>query len=824
MRTASAPYPRDRWVAALTLVMILSSAITIKDDAAAKLPPATAQSRGANTRSRLAAVVNDMSRRATQVSQARLLEAYGKLPLSFEINQGQMDPRVKFLSRGSGYSLFLTSNEAVLTLHKGSPRLRVASRHAGRRLLISRVQGATFRPAPAEQHGPETTAAVLRMRLVGANARARVTGLEELPGKSNYFIGNDPRKWRTNVPNYARVKYANVYPGVDLVYYGNQRQLEYDFVVQTGADPRQIGLAVKSQDANNRQPALRTDSNGDLVVRTDAGEVRFQKPIVYQPAIDDGALGKGTARRARHLVDGRYFLNGDCVTFEVAGYDRTRPLVIDPTLAYSTFLGGSRPDFGAGITVNAAGNAYVTGSTFSVDFPTTAGAFQTNMKGDVDAFVSKLNAAGSALVYSTYLGGPATHGTDIAVDTSGNTFVTGYTASSTFPTTPRAFQTTIGGAGYYDVFVSKLNATGSALAHSTYLGGSFNDVGFGIAVDSSGNAYVTGYTGTYTSSSNFPTTSDAFQTTFGGRFTSGYGDAFVSKLNAAGSALIYSTFLGGPDDDFGNGITLDAFGNAYVTGSTGRFFPTTPGAFQPTDPAGAGLCYNGGAPCSEAFVSKLNAAGSALVYSSYLGGSKPGSGASVAVDRSGNAYVTGGTDSADFPITAGAFQTTFGGSGLQGIGDGFVSKLNAAGSALVYSTFLGGSGDDSGTRIGVDTFNNAYVTGATYSRDFPLPQMRWYRTIVRVVAIVPPFLAIDTTGSALLYSTYLGGSVDAYGNSLVVDMSGHAYLTGSTQSTDFPITPGAFQTTLARGDFDAYITKFNFATGVPFSICRQSDD
>jgi hypothetical protein len=268
--------------------MILSSAITIKDDAAAKLPPPAAQSRSANAPSRPAALANNSPRRTPQASQARLLGAYGKLPLSFEINQGQTDPRVKFLSRGSGYVLFLTSDEAVLTLHKGSPRSRVASRQASRRLLISPLQRATFRPAPAEHHGPKTTDAVLRMRLVGANAGAKVTGLEELAGKSNYFIGNDPKKWRTNLPNYARVRYANVYPGVDLVYYGNQRELEYDFVVQPGADPRQIALDLRADGVSppegERRSSLHIDPSGDLAVSTDGGAVVFYKPDMARGA------------------------------------------------------------------------------------------------------------------------------------------------------------------------------------------------------------------------------------------------------------------------------------------------------------------------------------------------------------------------------------------------------------------------------------------------------------------------------------------------------------------------------------------------------------
>jgi hypothetical protein len=617
-------------------------------------------------------------------AQARILDSYGKLPLSFEANQGQTDARVKFLSRGSGYTLFLTSDEAVFSL-RGSEANTNASG-------VSRQ----LRPSPAVP----TTNAVLRMKLHNANRAAKVTGTDQLPGKSNYFIGNDPKKWRSNVPTYAKVKYEGVYSGVDLVYYGNQRQLEYDFIVAPGADPRRIQFDVGAALVTARQGhpqgvPLRIDGNGDLVVATGDGEVRFHRPVVYQPTTDHG-------QRTTDVVEGKYVLTGAHeVRFQVAAYDRSKPLVIDPTLAYSTYLGGSNLDSGEGIAVDASGNAYVTGETWSTDFPTTSGAFQTTFGGGpvgepTDAFVSKLNAAGSALLYSTYLGGSGgDFGFGIAVDSSGNAYVTGSTDSSNFPTTSGAFQTIFGG-GFADAFVSKLNAAGSALLYSTYLGGNDQEIGYGIAVDASGNGYVAGRT----ASSNFPTSAGAFQTTIGG----GY-DAFVSKLNAAGSALLYSTYLGGGGYDDAIGIAVDAFGGAYVTGGTSSSnFPTTPGAFQAT--------YGGGE--YDAYVSELNAGGSALLYSTYLGGNDFDYGVGIAVDALGNAYVAGETWSTDFPTTSGAFQTTYGGEE-----DAFVSKLNAAGSALLYSTYLGGSGIDAGHSIAVGSGGSAYVTGWTTSSNFP---------------------------------------------------------------------------------------------------------
>jgi hypothetical protein len=481
-------------------------------------------------------------------AQPRLAEAYGKLPLSFEINKGQADSQVKFLSRGSGYSLFLTGNEAVLALrkpgvrsqdsgfrrhkpggpdfgaaHRGSADLafrsaafpgllrspaaelethsRTADPNTGSALQGLLGSAASFQfpvsnlQTPATNDEPRTTDALLRMKLVGANPNPKIVGTDELPGKSNYFIGNDPKKWRTNVSNYAKVKYANVYPGVDLAYYGNQGKLEYDFVVQPGADPRAITLDLETDQSKIKSQKSKIDKNGDLVVGTDGSEIIFHKPVVYQPATYNQPRTENQEPRTtnKELVEGKYVVKGDKVSFEVASYDKRRPLVIDPVLAYSTYLGGSSDDQGYGIAVDASGNVYVMGSTFSSDFPITAGAFQTTFEGVDDTFVTKLNAAGSALVYSTYLGAGAvgakvgSASNRIAVDSFGNAYVTGYTRSPNFPTTPGAFQTTFGG-GYGDAFVSKLNAAGSALLYSTYLGGSGEDGGSGIAIDASGNA------------------------------------------------------------------------------------------------------------------------------------------------------------------------------------------------------------------------------------------------------------------------------------------------------------------------------------------------
>ena len=626
-------------------------------------------------------------------AQPRLAESYGKLPLSFEVNKGQTDSRVKFVSRGSGYSLFLTGNEAVLSLRKSNSNGKrqrangvAQGSHSNPAVLPGLFAGpeahengaafpAYFRTptaeftdsAPAndcrgkdlekpqglkgEPCATQATDALLRMKLVGANSNPKIVGTDELPGKSNYFIGNDPKKWRTNVPNYAKVKYANVYPGVDLVYYGNQGQLEYDFVVQPGADLRQIALdvgagLVPAQGGHPQGVPLQIDGKGDLVVGTDGGEVIFHKPVVYQPATYNEL--RTTNGGGRDLVEGQYVLRGDNrIAFRLSDYDRRRPVVIDPALAYSTYLGGGDADAGLRIAIDVWGNAYVTGSTDSSDFPTTPGAIQ-----------------------STYAGGSCPQARAPVV---------------------------LPGLGCGDAFVSKLNSTGSALIYSSYLGGTGGDQGIGLAVDASGNAYVVGMTG----SSDFPTTPGVFQTTYAGGSCPGgnCGDAFVSKLNPTGSALLYSTYLGGSSNDGCSSIAVDASGNAYVTGwTTSEDFPTTPGAFQGVNSV-RGL----------AFVSKLNAVGSALVYSTALGPGCCGTaGTGIAVDALGNAYVTGTTGTVGgFPTTAGAFQTTFGGFP----NDAFVTEFNADGSALIYSTYLGGGGDDEGAGIALDASGNAYVTG-----------------------------------------------------------------------------------------------------------------
>jgi len=688
--------------------------------------------------------------------QIHLARAYAALPLRFEVNSGQTDPRVRFLARGAGYTLFLTPAEATLALAAPFPTRVPAS--AGSTTPTTRAQ-----------------AAVLRLRLDGANPRARVAGQDRLPGVSNYLSGRDPRRWQTGVHAYARVTYHNVLPGIDQVYYSWGGRLEYDFVLTPGADPRSIRMTV---DGAGRP---RLDARGGLEFQLPGGILREARPVAYQ---QDG--------RVRQAVSARYVISGQGVSVGVGGYDRSRALTIDPALAYATYLGGSGTDDGSGIAVDSAGDAYVTGTTSSTDFP-TQGPEQGSNRGVDTVFVSKLNPTGSALLYSTYLGGSGGDaGYAVAVDGAGDAYVTGSTNSTDFPVTAGAPQgTKSGGNGNQDAFVAELNPTGDKLLYGTYLGGSANDAGQGIAVDSADAVYVTGYT----YASDFPTTTGAYATTYGGGE-----DAFVTKIITTSAKLAYSTYLGGSDYDVGAAIAVDGTGDAYVTGGTGSSdFPTRSALF-PTNTSGDG----------KAFVTELNPNGSGLLYSTYLGGTAFNQGAGIAVDGAGDTYVTGYTSSTDFPTTSGAYAASAP-SGASGTYDAFVAKLNAGGGALGYSTYLGGTNDDRGAAIAVDGAGDAYVTGSTASTDFPTTTGAGATTYGGGAA--DAFLTtLNAAGSALTYSTYLGGAGEDYGYAVAVDCAGSAYVTGQTSSANRIATTGAYSTTYGGGTSDAFVAKIGQAS------------
>jgi subtilase family serine protease len=689
---------------------------------------------------------------------SRVREAYERMPLRFEGNQGQTDASVKYVSRGSGYALFLLPTEAVLGLNP-TPAKPVAAEPAGR-LGIA---------LPVEPKPPT----VVRMKFVGGNENPEIRALDPLPGKSHYFVGSDRNQWRTDVPAFARVEYRDVYPGVSVVFYGNQRQLEYDFIVSPGADPGSIRLAFEGIDG------VGLDGAGNLVLRTRDGEIVQKAPVVYQEI-----------NGVRAPVAGRYVLLGKepgkagsgehRVGFQLASYDARRPLVIDPVLSYATYFGGSSTDVAYGIAVDADGNIYVTGYANSTNFP-LKNALQSVSGGGSDAYVTKLSADGGSIIYSTFLGGNgAETGIGIAVDGGGNAHVVGYTNSTNFPLV-NAYQS--GNAGDFDVFVTKLNATGSSLVYSTYLGGSAADVGYGIAVDAAGSAYITGYT----NSINFPV-KNAYQSG-----SAGGSDVFVTKISPDGLTLGYSTYLGGNSADAGVGIALDGGGNAYVAGYTNSTnYPTK----YPVQTANAGG--------SDAFVTKVNPTGSALVYSTYLGGTSTDAAYALAVDGTGNAYVTGYTNSTNFPVLS-AFQTTSGGGS-----DVFVTKIGASGSSLVYSTYLGGSLADVAYGIAVDGAGSAYVTGYTNSTNYPTK----YPVQTANAGGSDGFVTkLGPTGSTLVYSTYLGGSGADTGRGVALTKSADAWIAGTTNSTNLPLV-GAFQSGNAGG-YDVFLAMLsNFAFSV----------
>jgi len=682
---------------------------------------------------------------------ARWNSVYARLPLSFEANLGQADPQVKFLSRGRGYAFLLSRDGAAMKL-----------RSAARR------QGGRGDPAKSD---------VLRMELVGANPQ-KVSGIDELPGKSNYFIGNDPARWRTGVANYARVRYQSVFPGVDLVYYGNQGQLEYDFVVTPGADPGAIRMTLDTV-GMGPGPGLCVDGNGDLVVKMNGGQVRFQKPTVYQMA----PSAEPTLGGARRSIDGRFRLTGRRVTFAIGSYDHRLPLVIDPSLTYSTYLGGTDNDIANAIAIDSSGNAYLTGQTYSTNFPTQnpeqpAGCPTCSSTGKSDAFVSKINSSGSALTYSTYIGGSfADAGFAIAVDSAGNAYVTGQTDSTDFPN-KGGFQTTGDNSG--EAFVLELDSAGSSLVYSSYLGGTGTDFGTGIAVDSSGNAYVVGTT----YASNFPT-ANAYQST-----NKGGSDAFVTKVEAGGAKILDSTYLGGSSNDSGNAIRVDSSGNAYVTGETlSNNFPTA-SAFQAS--------YGGQ---GDAFVTKLAipiSGNMSLGFSTYLGGTTADQAFGIALDGSNNVYITGVTTSTDFP-TKGPFQGALSGGTGQ---DAFVSKLSSSGSSLIYSTYLGGAGSDTAHSVAVDSSGLAHVAGFTTSSNFPTanPIQGTYN------GNTDAFLTrLSPSGCGLAFSTFLGGKSTDEVLGVRADSGGASYLTGYTASNDFPVQ-SPFQGS-THGNDDAFLAK-----------------
>ncbi|HTW57142.1 MAG TPA: SBBP repeat-containing protein [Terriglobales bacterium] len=689
-----------------------------------------------------------------QPSSASTVSAdrYLNLPLSFEANQGQADGEVRFLSRGDGHSFFLTPSEAVLTFSRDS----------------------------------NGNAAVLKMRLEGANPNAQIHGVDPLPGRSNYFVGSDSSRWRTDVPTYAKVAYHNLYPGIDLVYYGNQKQLEYDFVVSPAADAGQIRLSIAGAQK------LTVDEHGNLVLHSADGEVQLLAPRVYQEV-------GGT----KQPIAGRWKLEGShAAGFRLGRYNHNQQLVIDPVLMYSSFLGGSQKNAINRIAIDAAGNAYVAGYTVSGDFPAAPTPQTMTFGGGAasrGAFVAKIDPTGSTLLYSTYLSGSGggEAATGLAVDASGNVYLAGNTNSTDFPTynpfqSACATHTQAGACS--TAFLTKISPTGDSLVFSTYLGGSGGESASGLTVDAAGSVYVTGIT----SSLDFPVTTGAAQSKCGGACQQ---SAFVAKFAPSGQSLSYATYLGGSGLDTAADIAVDGAGGAYIAGqTTSSDFPlVTP--FQKScapDPASTS-----GACIATAFVTKLKADGSTIVYSTFLAGSLGSQAAAIAVDSLGSAYVTGSTQSSDFPVVQ-PFQKSCGmaKSSSQCSVDAFVTKLAPSGKTLVYSTYLGGSGSDQASAIVVDSAGHATVAGTTESADFP--------TVAAVQSKLKgtndAFVArLNAAGSALTFSTYHGGSATESGNSVAIDAKGNIYVAGATSSTDFP-TQHPFQSSCTGTCASAFVS------------------
>ncbi|HEV8144853.1 MAG TPA: SBBP repeat-containing protein [Bryobacteraceae bacterium] len=596
------------------------------------------------------------------------------------------------------------------------------------------ANAATFRV-----HGAE-----VRVRFAGANPMVAIEAGEPLAARVNLFLGGDPRHWKPDLPTYHKILYRGLYPGIDMTYAASAQRLKSEFLVAPGADPEVIRLEYSGAER------LSIDANGDLVVRGSKVELREEAPELYQ------RIG-GKKRR----VEGRYLLiDAHTIGFSIGPYDPTRELVIDPVISYCTFLGGSAISAVTGVALDSAGNLYVAGWTEALDFP-IAGAVQVSNQGGVDVFVAKLNAAGTALIYATYLGGRGDdRAAGIAVNSAGEAYVTGATASTNFPLVAAARSTNLGGK---EAFALKLNATGNTLIFSTFLGGANFDAGTAIAVDSAGNAYIAGDT----QSADFFTSATAAQKIYGGAM-----DAFVTKLTSAG-VISFSTFLGGAASEHAGGIAVDSSQNVYVAGGTlSTNFPVV----------SAVQASSGGS--QDAFVTKIRTDGGAFLYSTYLGGSggaqgNPEQANAIAVDAAGNAYVAGVTNSSNFPVTTGAFQTVFG-----GVQDAFVAKLNPAGSGLVYSSYLGGTSFDWGNAIAVDSGGNAFIAGYTSSASFPAvaPVQSSFR------GLYDAFISkINAAGNALTFSTLYGGTGADTASALAIDPSGNMFVGGQTSSLDLTL-------------------------------------
>ncbi len=708
---------------------------------------------------------------AASAAVPQLSPSFGNLPLAFEPNEGQTDPEVRFLARGPGYTLFATDDGAVVRLARAAPTDELDG-------------GRSDAAAPA----------VLRMRFEGAQAPSAATALDPLPGVSHYYVGNDPAKWRTDVPQYRRARLTGVYPGIDVVYYGTNGQLEYDFVIAPGADPRSI---VMSFDGARRVALAET---GDLRLELAEATLTLRRPLAYQEVAG-----------ARREVSSRYRLDdGGRVGFELGPHDPTLPLVVDPVLVYSSFFGGIDGDEVVGVGADSVGNLFLAGRTQSVDFPRPGDTFA----GINATFVAKISAAGNTLLYSTLIDGRGLDSaTGFAVLPGGSAFVAGETQSDDFPTTALAFQRELDpgfpfpfGVDGSDAFVVRLSPQG-ALSYSTYLGGERVDLAQAVAVDTAGRAYVGGFSFSH----GFPLRGE-----LDGNVGVAFSDAFLSVLSADGRSLVYSTFLGGGDIEEVLGVAVDSAGNAYVVGETeSTDFPVKSACnvcplFQSTNQGG-----------QDGFLTKINPAATgpaSLVYSTYVGGGGTDSAHAVALDASGFAYVVGTTGSTTFPLQAppgGAIPDS-----LNAGVDAFLAKLDPNASTLVFSTFLGGSSSESGLDVAVDGAGNAYLVGQTTSTNLP-------RRLPLDATLGGPsdgYMAkIDTLTGRLLWSTYFGGADDDVATGVALDPGGNVYLGGTTFSGGTFPRKSAVQPTFGGSPSDGFVAKIATTSADTIGVFRPSE-
>jgi hypothetical protein len=713
-----------------------------------------------------------------------------RTPMMFERNVGQVNPQWKYFARGAGYSVLLGSSHVVqlqIKSYKAGCELgrlqRKIEDQGNPRTNIPRVSLAGDKRAVGRTACSAEPLPSVRLALTGSDRYEQPEGRQELASYSNYLIGRDPRGWHGHVKQFAEVWYPTIYPGIDLAFYGHNGQLEFDFVVSPHADARQIAFTISGVPARTR---LRENTNGDLVIPVGEKELVLRKPLVYEGKrclSEKRAKTSAQGPPCQDLKGGKFRVQHQKasnvrVSFVLPSYDHNHTLVIDPVVAFSTFLGGSESDQINGIAADSTGSVYVLGQTNSPDFPVTPGAVQTTLAGNDNAFISKFSADGSTLIYSTFLGGGGEYPHGIALDSSNNVYVTGETYALNFPLVNPYIDQNSSGTG----FVSKLSPDGSTLIYSTYLGGNLEGSCNAIAVDSAGEAVLIGRT----YATNFPTV-NAWQPN-----PAGNSDAFVTKLNASGSAPIFSTYLGGSSNDYGQGVAIDALGGIYIAGITySSDFPTTPSSYQST--------YTSN-PYGVSFLAKFSPSGESLVYSTYLTGAQT---FGLAVSASGNAFLTG-TAGPALPVTPGVFQ-----AGPIIDSHPFVTQFDSTGSSLVYSTFLGSTGAslDNGNAIALDQSNDAYLTGQTSSANFPLQ----YPVETSTPNGTPEAFVseLNAAGSQLVFSTYLGGqgnSGSQQGNAIAVDGSGNIYVAGSTIVPQFPVL-NAWQPTM-KGMESGFITKF----------------